>query len=170
MMQHADVHQERGPRLAASILQQHAMHYRSSPKSRECLISQHAWIDFKLGASRDLANWIQLIPVDSLRVCKQELMPPKVWSSQLTCKTSAFDPRPPSLKLPDPRASERLRCSLMVIVTPLIRVCSRLRNLTYQCRQQATTQSILLIIILDDSTIAASKKNRQHRVYCSYLG
>ena len=58
------------------------------------------------------------IPVDNLRMRKQELMPPKTWSSQLTREASVFDPRPPSLRLPDPRASERLRCGLMTLNQP----------------------------------------------------
>ena len=58
------------------------------------------------------------IPVEDLRQRKQELMPPKKKSSQLTRVASVFDPRPPSFRSHVPEASEQLRCSLMALNRP----------------------------------------------------
>ena len=58
------------------------------------------------------------MPVESLRLRKQEIMPPKKRSSQLTRVASVFDPRPQTLRSLDPGASEQLRCSLMALNQP----------------------------------------------------
>ena len=121
------------------------------------------------------------IPVDNLHMRKKELMPPKTWSSQLTHEASVFDPRPPSLRLPDPRASKWLRCSLMALNQP----CAFLHILVpdaqiikhYHCYSldpslfkaeklatpvQTTGDNMEYAArILDDSTIVAFKKHLQ---------
>ena len=58
------------------------------------------------------------IPVENLRTRKQELMPPKKWSAQLTRVASTFDPCPESTKSRDVNASERLRCSSLSLNKP----------------------------------------------------
>ena len=58
------------------------------------------------------------MPVDSLHLRKQELMPLKKRSSQLTQVASVFDPRPPGLRSLVPNASEQLRCRLMALNQP----------------------------------------------------
>ena len=61
---------------------------------------------------------MDLMPVEDLRQRKQELMPSKKISSQLTQVASVFDPRPPSFRSHVPEASEQLRCSLMALNQP----------------------------------------------------
>ena len=45
-------------------------------------------------------------------------MPPRKWSAQLTRVRSEFDPRPESLRTPNPTATEQLRCSLLALNKP----------------------------------------------------
>ena len=58
------------------------------------------------------------MPVENLRTRKQEIVPPRKWSAQLTRVSSEFDPRPESLRTPNPNASEQLRCSLLALNKP----------------------------------------------------
>ena len=61
---------------------------------------------------------LEPMPVENLRTRKQEIMPPRKWSAQLTRVSSEFDPRPESLRTPNPNASEQLRCSLLALNKP----------------------------------------------------
>ena len=58
------------------------------------------------------------IPVESLRIRKQEIVPPRKWSAQLTRVSSEFDTRPESFRTHNPNASEQLRCSLLALNKP----------------------------------------------------
>ena len=63
---------------------------------------------------------LQPIPVEGLRTRKRkyEIMPPKIRSSQQTRIDSQFDPRPEAFRKHDPKASEKLRCSLSLMNKP----------------------------------------------------
>ena len=100
----------------------------------------------------------------------------------LTRESSVFDPRPLSLRLPDPRASERLQCSLMALNQP----CAFLQILVPDFEiikhnhcysldpslfeevekpdtpvQRISDNTEYTARILDDSTIAAFKERLQ---------
>ena len=77
------------------------------------------------GYASDKSTWNQprpqkldLIPVKSLRIQKQEIVLQSKWSAQLTHVSSIFDPRPESFRTCNPHASEQLRCSLLALNKP----------------------------------------------------
>ena len=61
---------------------------------------------------------LDLIPVKSLRIQKQEIALQSKWSAQLTHVSSIFDPSPESFRTCNPHASEQLRCSLLALNKP----------------------------------------------------
>ena len=97
------------------------------------------------------------IPVESLCLRKQELVPPNKRSSQLTREASVFDPRPPSLRSLDPGASEQLRCSLMALNQP----CAFLHILVpdVQVIQHDHCYSLDPSLFEDKSVIPAQTRN-----------
>lgn len=60
----------------------------------------------------------QPMPVENLRSRMHEIMPTKLRQIHPTRVTSQFDPRPEDMRMLDPKASERLRCSLLGLNKP----------------------------------------------------
>ena len=81
---------------------------RSLPEFLTCTDKLQTW-------NQPRPRKLDPIPDENLRLRKQEIMPPKKRSSQLTRVVSVFDPRPEHLRTLDPKVSEHLRCSLLSV-------------------------------------------------------
>ena len=99
----------------ASTLQHYVTHWKSSKRWNRFQSFKHTCTD-KLQIWNQSRPWkLDSISVENLCTRKQELMPLRKRSVQLTCVSAEFDPH---LKPPNPTATEQLWCNLLALNKP----------------------------------------------------